>query len=335
MGLRNYIIATILLMVVVYGFVHSLEVGDYTITMFENSLTLPVSLWVIVPIFLLSIMTYLHIVVYYLIGKIKGRFLKQDIKSMFDLIKIKLIEEDKNISFKTKDFKELASILKNINFDLKSTTVNFSNEEINSALHTINDINNGAYIKELKSINGSKLSEKNIQNRVDSDTDFAIEVVKRADKYSYNLQKKALLKIIEDKSLTTVKKAYQDMKLDKELAYAILKKDIATDDFSLGYEEVIKILKELKLTKEDFINFAKLYEDSEKPDILILLFEKLSSENEDATDAYLYILNKFEMNDKIREFLVGSSEDEYVPFKALMDLKDAGKHYRLESICYK
>ncbi|OCL83001.1 hypothetical protein [Arcobacter porcinus] len=335
MGLKNYIIATILLMVVVYAFVHSLQLSAYTLTLLGNSWTMPAELWILVPMLFLVLLTYLHMAFYTLVEGFKSRFLKQDIKNMFDLIRTKLIEDDKKVIFKTKEFKELSKVVSNINFDLKSTISNFSNEDLNIAIRTINDINAGAYIKDLKSKQGSKLYEKNIKNRIKNDADFAVEVVKRADKYCYDLQKTALLKVIEDKSLTTVKKAYTYVKLDKELVTAILKKDIATDDFSLGYEEVIRILKDLKLSKEDFVEFAKLYEDSEKPDILILLFEKLSSENEDATDAYLYVLNKFEMKDKLREFLIGSADDEYVAFKALLDLKDAGKLYSLESISYK
>ncbi|AZL53417.1 hypothetical protein [Aliarcobacter skirrowii] len=335
MGLKNYIIATILFMVIVYGFVHSLELGEYTLTMFGNSLTLPVSLWIVVPILFLSVMTYLHIIFYAIVISFKNRFVRQDIKSTFDLIKSKLIQDDKKVSFITKDFKELSNVLHNVDFELKTTTLNASNEDIKDILHTINEIENGVYVKDLKSTKGSKLFEKNIKNRIANDADFALEVVKRKDKYGYELQKEALLKVISDKSLTTVKKVYNEVKLDKELACAILKKDVQTDDFSLGYEEIIKILKDLNLSKDEYIKFAKLYEDSEKPDTLIMLFEKLSSQNEDATEAYLYILNKFEMIDKLREFLVGSAEDEYVAFKALLDLKDAGKHYNLDNISYK
>ena len=39
--------------------------------------------------------------------------------------------------------------------------------------------------------------------------------------------------------------------------------------------------------------------------------------------------------DKVREVLVNTKESEYSPFKALLDLKEAGKHYNLEAISYK
>lgn len=41
------------------------------------------------------------------------------------------------------------------------------------------------------------------------------------------------------------------------------------------------------------------------------------------------------MIDKLREVLANTNENEYVSFKALVDLKDCGKHYNLESLSYK
>jgi hypothetical protein len=42
------------------------------------------------------------------------------------------------------------------------------------------------------------------------------------------------------------------------------------------------------------------------------------------------------MIDKMRDIIENSAADEYIPFKALVDLKDAGKHiYSLDSISIK
>ena len=41
------------------------------------------------------------------------------------------------------------------------------------------------------------------------------------------------------------------------------------------------------------------------------------------------------MIDKLREVLANTNENDYVAFKALVDLKDAGKHYNLENLSYK
>jgi hypothetical protein len=70
------------------------------------------------------------------------------------------------------------------------------------------------------------------------------------------------------------------------------------------------------------------------PDQLIKLLEELSIDNEAATEAYLYVLFEYEMIDEARSILSGSAQNEYKPYKALLDLKDAGKYYNLDHMCY-
>jgi hypothetical protein len=41
------------------------------------------------------------------------------------------------------------------------------------------------------------------------------------------------------------------------------------------------------------------------------------------------------MIEKVKEIVSATSDDEYTAFKALLDLKDAGKQYNLESLSYK
>jgi hypothetical protein len=73
MGLKSYIISTILLIIVLFGFVHSLELGEYTLSLFGFSETLPVSVWFVLPIIFLSLLTYIHIIFYGLINYFKLR----------------------------------------------------------------------------------------------------------------------------------------------------------------------------------------------------------------------------------------------------------------------
>ena len=72
------------------------------------------------------------------------------------------------------------------------------------------------------------------------------------------------------------------------------------------------------------------------PEQLIRLFEDIASAKEEYTTSYLYVLAEYEMIDKIRDILVNNSSDEYLPFRALIDLKDAGKlTYSIETLSYK
>jgi len=98
---------------------------------------------------------------------------------------------------------------------------------------------------------------------------------------------------------------------------------------------LIKIVKNAEFTKDDYLEFAKLYKKELNPDRLISIFEQLSNETEEATTANLYILSELEMLDKLRETLANSSQEDFLAIRALLDLKDSGKHYTLETLSYK
>ena len=69
-----------------------------------------------------------------------------------------------------------------------------------------------------------------------------------------------------------------------------------------------------------------------QPEQLMKLFEDISAHDESLTESYLYVLCEYEMIAEVKEILVNSQKDEYIPFKAIIDLKDAGKHYSVESL---
>ena len=135
--------------------------------------------------------------------------------------------------------------------------------------------------------------------------------------------------------MTTIKKLYKNIKLDKELAQKLFEIDALNNEFGFTQEEILALVKELNFDKKDYLNLAKTYEKILNPDEIISIFEKLSSENDEATTAYLHVLCEFEMIDKLREVLANTQENEFLPFKALLDLKDAGKKYNVETLSYK
>ena len=118
---------------------------------------------------------------------------------------------------------------------------------------------------------------------------------------------------------------------------SLFKKDSEQDSqFAMTNEIIIKLIKKAEFTNDDLINIAKNYKSSMTPDQIINLYEEISVVNEEYTTAYLYVLSEYEVIDKMRDILLNSSSHEYTAFKALIDLKDAGKHtYSLDTISYK
>ena len=337
MGLKNYIIASILLIILVFGFTHSLEFGEYTFSMFDYSLTLPIAIWVVMPLALLAFVTYLHIIFYGLVKYFKLKALDYDMDALFSLIESKLLEKENKSNFRTKRFKELSNVLNQLEIKPSREIFSSSNEELNKIVSSIQSIKDGKYVSEksIKIQENSTLGKQNLLNKINEQVDFALDVVKKSENYDFDTVKQAFLKVLSEKSMTTIKKVYKNVNFDKELVSKLFEKDRENSEFGFENSEIIDIVKNVKLTKDDYLEMAKNYKSTLNPDKIIDLFEKLSNQNEEATTAYLFVLSEFEMIDKLREVLANTNENEYVSFKALVELKDCGKHYNLESLSYK
>lgn len=335
MGLKKYIGFSLLLIVAVYIYVFSIENSNYTLNILDYSIELPIAVWVILPISILFLSTIVHILFYGFRNYLQTNSMKKDEDNIIELFKELLLENNSNKKFKQKSLKELSEILALVNISPKNIDMNSSNNEMNTILNTIKKINSGEYVndKSIKLNKNGKTYQKNLLNRAASDVDYAIDVLKKSDTFTKDTVKAAFQNVVANKSMTTVKKLLDGLKLDKDMVLELMKKDSKNSDFALEHTTIIKYTKDVKFDKKDYINFAKLYKKSVNPDELIKMFETISNENEEALDAYLVILFEFEMIDQIREILSGYKENELLTYRALLDLKDSGKQYSLENLC--
>jgi hypothetical protein len=337
MGFKKYVVFSILFIVAVYLYAFSLELGTYKITVLDISLPLPIEVWIIAPLVLLFVATILHLIFYGLIGAFKQRAINKDHDAMVSMLKAILLGKNSSKRFKTASFKNLSSILSQFDLSIKDSTFSSSDAELNKIVASVQDINTGKFVND-KSIKFSELSPivtQNLLNKVNEQVDFAVDVLKKSENYNSEIVRQAFLNVIRDKSMTTVKKLYKNIKLDKYLAKKLFEKDASNNEFGFTSDEILSIVKSLNFLPEDYMFLAKNYETILQPDQIIALFEKLSTEIEEATPAYLHVLFEYEMIDKVREIVTPSEESEYTAFRALLDLKDAGKHYDLETISYK
>ena len=337
MGFKKYIVFSVLFIGAIYGYTFSLELGDFKVTILDISLLLPIAVWIIVPLVILFIATIGHILFYGLINVFKQRAINKDKETMITLIKSNLLEKNPPKRFKTKAFKELSAVVSQLKLNVKSDTFTSSDSDLNSLIANIQDIKAGKHVvaKSLKLNEMSELANQNLINKVNEQPDFSVDVLKKVENYAPNVVRQSFINVINEKSMTTIKKLYKNVKLDKDLARRLFEKDAANNEFGFSSEEISKIVKDLQYTTEDYLALARNYESILQPDQIIALFEKLSEEIDASTPAYLHVLFEYEMIDKVREIVDATPEGEFTSFKALLDLKDAGKHYDLESISYK
>lgn len=339
MGLKKYIFGSLILVLAIFGYVFSIESGDYKIQILDFSMILPIALWIVAPLIVLICLTILHISYYGLKNFFSLKAVSKDSESFIKLIRSKLLKENTNILFTNEKFKELNSIIKQLDLDITNSDFNSDNKLISKTVDQIISINNGRYIssKELKLDEKSIMYEKNTINRINSDDNFALEIIKKSSTYSSEILKAAFSKVIETKSMTTIKKHLDGIVFDKEMLIMLFKKDSEQKtEFAMTNDMILKLISKVELNFSDLIDIAKIYKTTMSPDQIINLFEEISTANEELTAAYLYVLSEYEMIDKMRDILVNSQTHEYIPFKALVDLKDAGKHtYSVDTLCFK
>ncbi|WP_375722889.1 hypothetical protein LXN10_09995 [Arcobacter sp. KX21116] len=336
MGLKKYIAFSLLLIIAVYIFVFSIQTGNYTVSILDYSRALPIAVWVVLPLVVLFLVTILHIVFYGFKNYLQASAIKKDEENIIEFFKDLLLGNNSNKKFKQKALKELADILVQMKLSPKVENFESSNNDIKIIVNNMIKINSGEYVsdKSFKFNKNGQVAQKNILNKVNEDVDYAIDVLKKSKDFSDKIVKAAFFNVVKNKSMTTIKKLLDGLKLDKEMVLELMKKDSDNSEFALEHDAIIKYTKDVEFDKEDYLTFAKLYKKSIQPDELIKMFETISNDNELAMDAYLVVLFEYEMIDKVRETLNGYKKEEYQSFRALLDLKDSGKYYTLENLCY-
>jgi hypothetical protein len=342
MGFKKYLIASIILLGLISGFVYSLDLGTYTLHI-ETGIqdividqTLPIFVWVLIPALLLFIATILHLMFYGSVNFIQNKVRQNDIKAIEDHIQNRIINKNSSKKVKTKELAELAKIIDQLEINVKTDNFKCENEKLKATANIANEVlneNKFVSLKNLKLDEKNELELKNIINRIDADDNFAFEVLKSPDKYDREVVEHAFDVIIEKKSIDRMKNVMNNFPLTNEMVTKILLKDSKEPaDKRFTNAEILEFVKNNDFSNEELIQIAKNYKRTMQPEQLIKLFEDISAADESKTESYLYVLFEYEMIPQIKEILSNSQKDEYTIFKALMDLKDAGKHYNLDSL---
>lgn len=335
MGLKKYIVASIIFIAVIAGYVFSIAQTQYEIKLFENTFSLPVAVWVSIPLVVLFIASVLHMIFYGLKHYISDMSVNKDEENILKSLKNSLVQKDEIIKFKNPILKDMHELLSSATVNLKKDSLSTNNKELNELAQQLIDIKNGKHVNlSVKLPSNNTWMIQNTINKINEQVEFALDVLKRPNNYTQEEIEAAFTKVIDEKSMTSVKKVLPNIKLTKPMIQELFKRDSVQEEFSLSKEELLKQIKSVEFDKNEYLDIAKLYKSSLTPDEIIEIFEVLSNEKEEALSAYVYVLFEFEMIDKIRDIFASTADDELTAFKALLDLKDAGKNYTLDAICY-
>jgi hypothetical protein len=335
MYIKRYTIAAIILMALVGAYVFAYVTQD-TIGLDFFGIPLPslsIALWVVVPLFILYIVSVFHMLFYSIVGGLKLRKYEKDFQNLISaIIDAYLGKEERHYSFKTDTYKLMGSLLENTAlFPVKNLVGKTNNEKLDAALAVIENIKN-AQVEDLKKYNLSidnDLVIQNERNRYKKEEISAEDILSNSTKYADVLCQEVYADFVNKAPLYAIEKykAY----LTKEALYRILAR-VNADSFTLEIpnETIISFLEKLDLNKEDHIKLSSvLSEGGMIPEQRIKLFEMLSEKNEEIVDAYLFTLFDLEMLAPADAILENSQPEEYQNFKAYRALKECNQNFSI------
>lgn len=331
MGLKKYIGFGLFFIILLGVYVYSFEGGKYTLSVAEVPISLPIAVWIILPVILLFLATIAHLMFYGTKNMMKIRRVKKDGEKFTQAAKEALLGKEIQAEYKSEFFKLPGAILPLLNSDpYKAKKYRIYNDDVQDILETKERLENGEVVDlskyALKAANPNVL--KNALNQMAEDRTHAATILKRCD--NKESCKKAFSVFATYAPLSELKK--YEIEPSREVFDIMIGRIAATkDSLELSDSEIISYIKELEYDADDFIVLMKKLRAKMVPDRLVTLAEKLANEFPNAAgEGYLYVLFELQMVDDAREFLANAPEDEYLKYNYILFLKDQGRNFDTE-----
>ena len=337
MRLGLYIIASIVLMVMVGGYIYSINPNTFTYDVFGFPIELPIAVWFILPMLALMVASLLHMIYYGTKNFFKFKKWENDTENLNNALYWSILNEPKPHKYNIPKFKEVASILNVSNIKVKGIAEGVS-EKLQTILNIISEIEKGECV-DLKEKKLSKVLSKDnpilVKNQINcliKDDDFIEEVLQNKEKYNSTVFEKAL-KLFAKRANFPKAKKYSNV-FTRESFMKLISRVSRDNDLGLNVEILDQFITDLheSLKCSDFLLIANITKKQLSPDENLRLFKSYQEKYTKAETAYLYLLFDYEMIDKAGEYLDEHDIDEFIRFRALYDLKKTHTKYKITDL---
>ncbi|KIM05437.1 MAG: hypothetical protein KN64_02850 [Sulfurovum sp. AS07-7] len=336
MRLGLYIVASLVFMGILGAFVYSINAGSFSYEVFGIPLNLPIAVWMIIPVAVFMLLSVFHLSFYGMKNFFRNKKWIKDSQALNDSLYWSVLGEPKATSFNT-ELKDSASLLSNAKIEITNGVDGLS-PKLTEALNLKLDIESGKYV-DLKANKLAKvlskdnpLVVKNNINKIETDALFAEEVMKNRSNYSDAIFAKALSSFASKTDFVKAKKYIKSF--DRASFLTLLNRVSAEDSLAINKDNLNEFVSQLKsdLKCSDFMAIVNIAKSQFTPDDNLKLFKAYASENEKAETAYLYLLLEYEMISKAQEFLDEQGSDEFVRFRAFLELKKKNAQYKITDL---
>jgi len=337
MRLGLYLIASIILMAIVGIFVYTVNPNNYSVDEFGISITIPIAVWIVLPMLVLMIASAVHMMFYGTKNFFKFKKWEKDTATLDHALYWSLLNEPKAHKFNLPLLKQTVSLL-SVSCVKVDGAVDDISDKLRGALTLVTEIDRGEYV-DLKSrkldkvlSNTNPLVIKNLMNRLSKEPTFAEEVIQSKESYNSEIFEEALKKYSQEATFTQTRRY---VKIYNKESFFILLSRIGKEE-NLGLtkdilDEFIVSL-ETQLECADYLQIATLMMHELSPDENLTLWREYERKYSDAQIAYLYLLFEYELIDRAGEYLAEHGENDFKRFRALFDLKKEHKKYKITDL---
>ena len=338
MYIKRYSIAAFILMALVGWYVYAYITPETKIIDFFG-IPLPslsIALLVVVPLFVLYIGSVIHMFFYSMLASIKARRSEKDYEKVFDsVVDAYLGKINRKHALKTQEYALFGTLLDQSTV-FPNSKIDFESDDpkakkVTTALDIIESIKNrqSADLKAYNLLPENPLVIQNHKNMYKNGDINAEEVLSHPKKYDKLVCEEVYADYIKTATVAQIDK-YKEF-LTKDALYAILARVNADENTIEISNDALQVLfSSLQLDAQDYMKISRIIASSMIPDQRIKLFETISNEKEEATDAYLYTLLDLEMLEPAYAMLDISQPNEFQNFKAYRALKECNRPFNIE-----
>ncbi|WP_201353607.1 hypothetical protein [Hydrogenimonas urashimensis] len=332
MHLKRYTLASIVLIALVGTYIyHMVTKGDYTLNLMGVNVTLPIAVWVIIPMVLLYLASFLHMLYYGFKAYMRRKRVTKDIEKLADALYWDVLKSPKKHHYMDKRVKPVGVVLDNGCDDFTKVDKKLCHERVRDAIDIITAIKHGEVvdIAKLKLDKSNPYAIQNGLNILKHEPQKAEEILRRAESYDPKVVKEAIMIFVEKANEQQLEK-YLDF-IDKEVLMHMLDTmDERDEKNKVSLVLIEKVLMKIAPSDCDYMILSRKLVKHYTPNELLAFFEKLVGQDEKAFKAYIFTLIEFEMLDRANELLQDTQRGEYLDFKAYLDLRKSGKHYPID-----
>jgi hypothetical protein len=280
---------------------------------------------------LLYIASLFHMAYYGFKAYRRRKRVSKDIEKLADALFWDILKAPKRHNYTDKRIRPIGVVLDNGCDDFSKLDKKAVHELVRDAIDIITAIKHGEVLdlSKYKLDKSNPFAIQNALNMLEQEPERAEEILRRVPYYDAKVIKKALMIFIERASDQEISR-YLEM-MDRDALMHLLDSLAQRDEKNrISLPLIEKIMERLELNACDYMIIAQKMVKYFTPNELLAFFEKLHAKEEKAFKAYIFTLIEFEMLDKANELLQDTQRDEYLDFKAYLDLRKAGKHYPID-----